>query len=112
MAQSDERFMVPKALMIHLYLLQIVVLCKEFVIPAAVLYELLLFIFDLKVLQSKIHCTINDDLPPTKTGHGLESTCKNNCLNRVSFGPQNSLSIWLKRVFFNFFLNYFQDPDV
>lgn len=39
--------MVPKALMIHLYLLQIVVLCKEFVTPAAVLYELLLFVFDL-----------------------------------------------------------------
>lgn len=112
MVQSDERFMVPKALMIHLYLLQIVVLCKEFVIPAAVLYELLLFIFDLKVLQSKIHCTINDDLPPTKIGHGLESTYKNNCLNRVSSGPKNSLSIWLKRGLFFFVFNYFQDPDV
>lgn len=69
----------------------------QFVIPAAVLYELLLFIFDPKILESKIHSPINNDLPPSKTGQDLESTCKNNCLNQVSFGLQNALSIWLKR---------------
>lgn len=68
-----------------------------------------LFLALTQVLQSKMHSTINNDLLPAKTGQDLESTCKNNCWNQVSFSPQNALSIWFEK---RGSLNSLHGPDV
>lgn len=82
--------MVPNTLMIHLHFLQIVVLCKGFVIPVAMLYEQLFFIFD-PGTQSKSQSAIKNNSPPAKlVGQALESRCENNCLNWVCSGPKHT----------------------
>lgn len=68
----------------------LLVLRREFARPAAVLFELLLFIFDLGA--SEILPAVDSDPPPaTPVGQASERTRTNNCyhrLNRVSFGPK------------------------
>lgn len=68
----------------------LLVLHREFAQPAAVLSELLLFIFDLGA--SEILPAVDSDPPPaTPVGQASERTRTNNCyhrLNQVSFGPK------------------------